>query len=143
AVGRHADGADLGILDVNGQLEPRTGGQVAAGLDEAAAQADVSAHAPARGTAESGLNTRTGAYRLALGVAALGPVLEIADAVGILLGLVDALGVEVVDRMRGKGDAPIRGDVSLHLNAGVTHQWRIVTAYPHHGAAICLLGDRD
>ena len=58
AVAHDTDSADLGVLDVDSELKARTGGQVACGLDEAATQADVGAHAPARGPTESGLDTR-------------------------------------------------------------------------------------
>src|SRR5262249_26321249 len=81
----HADGADLGALDIDGQLEPRAHVQCSRRLDETAAQADVGTHAPPSLAAERRLQACPCPYRLPLRIASLRAILEVADAVGILL----------------------------------------------------------
>src|SRR4051812_31585864 len=138
AIAHNADGADLSIFNIDGQLKASACGQAAGSLDEASAQTYVGAHAPAWCAAHRRPHPCAGANRLTLRIATLGAVFEVADAIGILFGFVDALRGEAIDGVLRKADAPVGRDVSLNLNPDMADQRSIVPAYPHDGAAVLL-----
>src|SRR4051794_10222377 len=121
AVAHHAYSANLGVLHIDGELQPHSWSEIASRLDEASAQAHIRAHAPAGSPAERRLDARACPHRLPLRIATLGAVLEITHTVGISLRLVDPLRIETVHRMRWETDAPVRRDVPLYLHSDVSH----------------------